>query len=238
MTTSGSINLNVSVRQTGKGAARKLRRSALTPAVVYGTGLENKNIALEEKIVVKFANPRFENTIFQIESDDKAINGRKVLMKSVSRDPLSRRPIHVDFFAPDMSQAVRVFVELKFEGKAAGIADGGTLTPILRSLEVECLPDRIPEAIVIDVTNLQVNNSLHISEITLPDGVTAVSKEDLALVACNTMREEEAAPVAAAPAADAAAAGAAAPGAAPAAGAPAKAAAAPAKAAAPKGEKK
>ncbi|MCB0394247.1 MAG: 50S ribosomal protein L25 [Bdellovibrionales bacterium] len=184
------ITLLVNARNTGKGEAGRLRRNKTVPAVVYGVNMDNKNLSVEEKMIVKYANHKFENSIFTLESSDSAVNGKKVLMKKVDRDPLSRRPVHVDFYAPDMTQEVRVTVELKFEGKAAGQADGGMVQPVRRNIEVDCLPDAIPEFILVDVTNLGLNETIHLSEITLPTGVSAASTEDLALVSCAIIEEE------------------------------------------------
>src|SRR5690606_5106587 len=112
----------------------------------------------------------------------------------------TRRPLHFDFLAIDMNKEVTVMVEIKFEGRAEGTREGGALQPLMRQLEVECLPEKIPEFITIDVTPLHNGQSIHLSEITLPEGVKATATEDLAIVTCNVIKEEEVAP--AAPAAD------------------------------------
>ncbi len=196
MTTGESINLEVNVRETGKGNSHKLRKKFLTPAVVYGSKLENTNVALEEKWIVKYSKLDYENAIFVLKSSESKVNNRKVLMKKVDRDPVSRRPIHVDFYALDMTQEVRVNIELTFEGKAEGLLEGGQLQPIRRSVEVDCLPDKIPDTIVVDVTPLKLNDTLHLSDLNFPEGVKQTSKEDLAIVTVAEIREEEEAPVA------------------------------------------
>lgn len=231
-----NISLNAEPRTTGKHFSRGLRREQKIPAIVYGPKVDNMNIWISEIELTKFNKQKFENSIFVFKSDDKNINSLKVLKKEVAIHPVSRRPIHVDFYALDMTKAVRVEVELRFEGKAIGLKDGGILNAIRRTIEVECLPTAIPEFFAVDVTNLGVGDSIHASDITAQDGVKIITLPTETLCSVVLLEEETAAPVAAAAAAPAegAAAAPAAPGAAPAAGA------APAKAAAPakKEEKK
>ncbi|MES2767892.1 MAG: 50S ribosomal protein L25 [Bdellovibrionota bacterium] len=216
--------LEVGTRKAGKSACRKLRKKESIPGIIYGAGKKNVPLFAEEKWVRKYASGAFENSIITLKSADSALNGTKVLFKEVIVQPVTRRPLHFDFLAIDMNKEVRVLVELRFEGKAEGTRAGGTLQPIVRQIEVECLPSKIPEYIAIDVTPLHIGQALHIKEITLPDGVRATAVEDIALVTVNVIKEEEiAAPTAAA--------------AAPAAGAPA-AGAAPAAAPAKKDDKK
>ena len=228
-----NVELNVTNRNVGKSSCRKLRRAENVPGVVYGAGKKNTSIIAEEKIVKKYASHEFENAIFTLKSDDGQIKGTKVLFKDVVRHPVSRRPLHFDLLAIDMNKEIRVHVELRCEGKPIGLSEGGVLEQLVRQLEVSCLPTKIPEYIRVDVSPLHVGQAVHLSEITLPEGVKAVSQDDLAIATMTVVAEEVAAPVAAA-ATDAAAA----PGAAaPAAGAAAPAAAAPA-ADAKKAEKK
>jgi large subunit ribosomal protein L25 len=158
-------------------------------------------------------------------------------MKDVQINPLTRRPIHVDLFALDLKKVVRVSVEVKLEGKPVGLAEGGLLNVVNRTIEIECLPTDIPESFTADISNLGIGDVLHASDVKIPANVKMMSAGDLTIAVVNLFVEEVieapvAAADAAAPAAGGAApaAGAAAPaagGAAPAAGA--KAPAAPAK---------
>jgi len=185
---------------------------------------------LAENDAIRFSKRAFENTIFTLKSSDKGLDGVKVLRKAIAIHPLSRKPIHLDFYALDMSKTVRVNVELRFSGKSLGVADGGVFNTVRRDVEVECLPTAIPEFFDVDVSNLGLNESMHVSDVKFPEGLKLVTspQETIATVA---MVEEIVAQVvtpdpalaAAAPAAGAAGAPAA-PGAAPAAGAAAPAA--------------
>jgi large subunit ribosomal protein L25 len=222
------IELTVEKRHAGRADARGLRVNKMVPGVIYGA-TENVNISLHVNDVIKYNSRAFENALLNIKSDDSKLNGKVALLKEVVIHPLSRRPEHVDLFALDLTKNVRVSVEIRVEGKPIGLAEGGLLNIVIRSVEVECLPTAIPEAITVDVSNLGVGDSLHVSDLVVTAGVKMITRPEVTIAAVVVQEDE----VVAAPAADAAAAPAAG-AAAPAAGA--KAAAAPAagaKAAAP-----
>lgn len=219
------IELTVETRTAGRADARGLRVNKMVPGIIYGA-IENANISLHVNDVLKYNSRAYENALMTIKSSDAKLNGKVALFKEVSVNPLSRRPEHVDLFALDLTKTVRVSVEIKVEGKAIGIAEGGLLNIVTRQVEIECLPTAIPEFILIDVTELNVGDSIHASELTIPAGVKLISRPELTIAAVVEIEEEViAAPVAAAatPAAGAAApaAGAAAPAAAKDAKAPA-----------------
>lgn len=210
-----SIVVEVKSRTNGKHYSRALRREKYVPGVVYGPKTENLDLAIEEKHLVKFRGHGYENVIFKLKSEDAKLNGLAVLMKDLQIHAGSQRPFHVDFYAPDMSRDVRVDIEMRLVGKAKGLADGGFTQQVLRHITVDCLPLNIPEFIEVDVTELELNSSLHVSDVKFPEGVSPVTSADSTVVTCTMAAEEEVAT----PAATAAATPAAAP--APAAAAPA-----------------
>ncbi len=212
------IELNVESRETGRSSSRALRQAKRVPAVMYGS-IKPVNFSVHVNDVIKYNSRAYENALINLKSNDSSVNGKVCLIKEVTVNPLTRIPEHVDFFALDLNKAVRVFVEVRVEGKPIGIAEGGLLNIVARQVEIECLPTAIPDAIVVDVSNLNVGDSIHVSELTVPAGVKMISRPEVTIAAVVEAEAESAAPVAAeaAPAAAAAA---------PAAGA--KAAAAPA----------
>ena len=216
------LELTVEPRQTGKHFSRALRVDRKVPAVVYGS-TDNAIIFVNVGDVVRYNTRNYENALFNLKSSDKNANGKVVLIKFVDVHPLTRRPVHVDFFALDMKKAVRVSIEIKLEGKPVGLAEGGLLNVVNRQIEIECLPGDIPEFFTMDVSNLGVGDALHVSDLAIPEKFKLISGSELTIAVVN-LQEEEAV---VAPTADAAAA------ATPAAGAAAPAAAAGAKAAAP-----
>jgi len=221
------IELNIENRQAGRGTSRNLRNSKMVPGVIYGS-IENANVSVHVNDILKYNTRAYENALLNFKSTDSKLNGKVALIKSVQVHPLTRRPEHVDFYALDLNKAVRVFVEIKVEGKAIGLSEGGLLNIVSRQVEVECLPTAIPEFLTLDVSNLGVGESLHASELTIPAGVKLISRPETTIAAVVDQDEEVvAAPVAAATPAAATPAAGKAPAAA--AGAKAPAAKAPAK---------
>jgi len=216
-----NLILKANAREAGKHNSRGLRKSSMVPAVVYGPKTKPLSLSIHINDAVKYSRLGFENSIFTVESKDSALNGLKILRKDLDIHPVTRLPIHMDFFAPDMTKAVRVDVEVRIVGKAKGTADGGLVSMVRRTVEIECLPLEIPEFFELDVTELDLNQSMHVSDIKFPENAKVITTMDETIVTCAEVKEEVAAPVVAADAA----AGAAAPGAAPAAGAAAPAAA-------------
>ncbi len=227
MKTSEKVELPVAIRTSGKHFSRGYRMKEQVPAVIYGPKMENMNLLIEEKLIKKYVSSKFESTIFNLKSENGKLNNQAVLLKKIQVHPVSNRPLHVDFYAVDMTAAIRVNVTIKFEGKAIGTADGGMVQIQMRDVEIECLPNDIPEFIVCDVTNLGVGDAFHVSDLQTPAGVKIVTLGHFTVATVAVLGDETPAAAAAATAAPAAAA-------APAAGAKA----APAAAAAPKKDAK
>lgn len=203
--------MNVVPRTTGKGASIAYRKDRKVPAVIYGPKTKNMNCLIDEIFVLKHSNSKYESAIFQTQSDDKGLSGLKVMLKKIETHPVSTRPVHVDLYALDMSAKIRVHVPLKFEGTPVGTKEGGVLQIVLRDIEIECNPTDIPQEIKVDVSGVELNHSLHMSDLTMPAGVTAMTAKDRTLCTVTVPREETAEPAEAAPVEGAAAAPAAAP---------------------------
>jgi len=244
--------------QSGKGPARRLRAKGLVPAVCYGPFGAPLHVALDpEAIMIAIATPHKFNTVINLEVEGG--EKRTVLFKAHERDPVDGHMLHADFLEVRMDQEVVVNVPVILVGKPIGVTEGGILQQVSRTLPVQCKPDQIPEKIEVDVSNLKIAESIHISDMKPPEGVSfktnVIKNATIAVVNVPEKEEVAPAPAAAVPGTEAAAAGTAAapgapgaapgtPGAAPAAGGAAPApgaagAAAPAKGGAPdKGAKK
>ena len=244
--------------KSGKGPARRLRAQGLVPAVCYGPYDKNPlMVAVDPEALTKaISTPHKFNTVIKLEVDGQA---RTVLFKDYDKDPVDGHILHVDFLDVRMDQDVVVNVPVVLVGKPIGVTEGGILQQVSRTLPVICKPAQIPEKIEVDVSNLKIAESIHISDIKPPEGVrfktNVIKNATIAVVNIPEKEEVAPAPAAAVPGAEAAAGAVAAPGApgaapgapgaAPAAGAAAPAAgaaggaAAPAKGGAPdKGAKK
>lgn len=192
------IELSVEARETGKHTSRALRVKRNVPAVIYGLNF-NANVFVHENEILKYNTRNYENALFNLKSSDKSANGKVVLMKSVDIHPVTRKPVHVDFFALDLTKPVKLFIEIRTEGKPIGLSEGGLLNIVTRSLEVECLPTEIPDSITVDVSELGIGMSVHVSDLKTPAGLKIISNPELTVAVVNMAEEEViAAPVAAA----------------------------------------
>lgn len=218
--------------RAGKGAARQARREGNVPAVIYGDGQPAEIIAINGNDLWKqFIKGHFTSTVIDIAVDSKKI---RVIPRDVQVDPVKDHPIHVDFLRIGKDGVIRVSVPIKFTNHALspGLKRGGVLNIVRHDVEIFCPYDRIPAFFEINLEGLEIGRSIHISAVTMPDGVKPViSNRDFTIATiAGAKKDEEEAPAAAAEGAAAAPAGDA-KAAAPAAGTKAAAAPAAAKAA-------
>ena len=223
----------------GKGASRRLRHTGKVPAILYGGHAEARALTLShQKLLIMLDNERFYSTILNLKVGDQT---QAAILKDVQRHPFKNAIVHVDFQRVDENEKIRISIPLHFTGAAAspGVkSQGGIVSHMRTETEVSCLPKNLPEFIEVDISGLSLNESIHLSQLKIPEGVTLVelAKDDAAVVAIHSPRAEEPEPTAATAAGAPAAEGAAAPaagspaaGAAPAAGADAAKKAEPAK---------
>ncbi len=193
------VELQVELREdTGKGAARKLRAAGELPAVLYGPRCEPTSVRVGAQALARVL-ARGANQLIDLKGP-QGVGGKLVLVKEYQRDPASRGLQHCDFYEVDTSQKIHVEIPLHFTGKPHGVELGGVLEPVLRELEVICLPLEIPASIDVDVSSLEVGDAIHAREIALPEGVELITDANLTVVHVITPRVlEEAAPAEAAP---------------------------------------
>jgi len=199
------LELDVSLRDgRGKSVTRKLRAAGKVPAVVYGSGISPTAIVVESLALAKILRGG-SNALVDLKGA-KTIEGKPVLVKEIQRDPLSRRVVHCDLYAVDLKARLDVEIPLHFVGIPRGVAlDGGVLEPLLRTLEVSCMPLSIPESIEVDVSNLGIGDAIHVRDLRLPADVVCKTDRDMTVTHVVAPRlEEVAAPVVAAEAVPAA----------------------------------
>ena len=172
---SETLTLPAEARErAGKGASRALRRDGRTPCVIYGGKEEPTLIHVEQKELVKqLMTGHFMNSIVNIEIGGKTV---RTLPKDVAFHPVTDRPTHVDFLRLTGDSKVEVSVPVVFVNEAAspGLKKGGVLNIVRHELELLCPNADIPEEIEVDVTGKDIGDSIHISDVTLPAGVTSV----------------------------------------------------------------
>jgi len=199
--------------RAGKGPARSTRRSGRVPGVLYGEKEPPQLISVEPRaLVTEMSRPGFFARLIEVELENggKAAKHR-VLPRDVQVDPVTDRPVHVDFMRVGKDTPIRVAVPVVFENQAnaPGLKRGGILNIVRHDIELICRADHIPERITIDLDGLDIGDSIHIQSVKLPEGVkpTLARNFTVASIAAPTaVREEQAAAAAAAAAAKAAAA--------------------------------
>ncbi len=193
---SDALNLPAETRErAGKGASRALRREGRVPAVIYGGKEEATPIHVEEKELVRqLMTGHFMNSIVMVE-----ISGDKVrtIPKDVAFHPVTDRPIHADFLRLAKGSKIEVAIPVSFinEEDSPGLKKGGVLNVVRHDLDLVCEVDKIPSEIEIDVTGKEVGDSIHISEVVLPDGSeSAITDRDYTiatLVAPSALKKSE-----------------------------------------------
>jgi large subunit ribosomal protein L25 len=193
----------------GKSPARRLRAAGKLPAIVYGPGQQGVSVAINPKDVKTVLNqPMGRNTVFTLSIDGA---DQLAMVKSFEYHPLSRELLHADLYTVSVDRPVDVEVPLVLTGKCKGVAAGGVLQQIFRKLPVRCTPDKIPAKLEIDVTPIEVNQTVATRALSLEAGVRVLldaNQTIVSVVAPEKERAEAAAPgaAAAAPAKDAKAA--------------------------------
>lgn len=170
--------------QTGKGAARSLRREGKVPGIVYGHGEESVPVSVDAGELMRLTHAvSIENTIVDLSVGDGDGATYKVLVREIQRHPFKQQFLHVDFFRVAMDEKLHVDVPVIVTGVPTGVKDrGGVLEHMLREIEVYCLPGSIPEKVEIDVSHLDIGDSIHVGEIELPD-VEVLTDADRSIVA-------------------------------------------------------
>jgi large subunit ribosomal protein L25 len=157
----------------GKEDARRLRNQGLIPAVVYGQRAETIPVTLKPQELAKVLHGGAgERTLINltIEGLQDGPITKTVILKEKQIDPLKRTLLHVDLYTIAMDEAINVGIPVRIVGKAPGVAEGGILEQVLREIEVKCLPADIPSSIDVDVSALNIGDSIHVAEITLEKG--------------------------------------------------------------------
>ena len=169
--------------RAGKGAARAVRREGKIPAVIYGDKKEPETIAVDHPTLVKLLNQGgFLSSVFNIKVDGRS---NRVLPRDIQFDPVKDKPIHVDFQRVPGDGTIRVAVPVVFlnEETSPGLKRGGVLNIVRHEVEVNCPADAIPSGIEVDLGEADIGDSIHISAVKLPNGVTpTITDRDFTVV--------------------------------------------------------
>jgi large subunit ribosomal protein L25 len=197
-----TLDIEVDARESGsKRQARRLRREGKIPAVLYGPKVQPVALELNRKEFSNRVAGLEGSHLVRLKSASTALADKVALVKEMQYHPITGDVIHADFYEVDLTARIEVSVPLHFVGKGAGVVRGGILQPIVREIQVECLPLDIPQYFNVDVSGLDIGDSVHIEDLPMPEGVTAVYDSNFALVtvATPTVEEEPTAAAAATP---------------------------------------
>jgi large subunit ribosomal protein L25 len=178
--------------KASKNEARRLRRGGKIPAVLYGPKTQPVPLQVDKKDFSTRVAVLEGSHLVRLKSSDPALAEKVALVKELQFHPISGDVIHTDFYEVDLAAKITVRVPLRFTGKAAGVVRGGILQPIVREVEVECLPLDIPNAFNVDVSALDIGDSIHVEDIPMPEGVGALYESNYAVVTVVTPTVEEA----------------------------------------------
>jgi large subunit ribosomal protein L25 len=167
--------------QKGKEAAKKLRKDNKIPAIFYGPNTDSRMLTVDSAVLRTIMNKTAgENIVLrlQIESD-KGTDTKMVILKELITDPIKDTYIHVDFHEISMDKKLTVSVPLRLINTPIGVANGGILQHVRREITISCLPDKLVDFIEVDVSKLDIGDSLRFRDIILPEGITSDEEEKL-----------------------------------------------------------
>lgn len=183
--------LNVEIREkSGKGVARKLRAAGKLPAVVYGKGFEPTPITVEPKeLEAAISGEAGLNTLMTLKGATE-LSGKVVILKDADIHPLRRDMVSADFHAINLTEKASFMVPVNIVGTAVGQKEGGTLQLVRTELEVLCLPTQVPQTIDIDITELEIGDTVHIDQVVAPEGVELVHDVNFTVMTLSVVKAE------------------------------------------------
>lgn len=176
----------------GKSAARKLRTDECIPAVVYGLN-DNVSLSINPKELSKLIDDKGRNVLIELKVDGDSAENRNVVLKELQTHPLKPGWVHIDFLEIDISKKIKVKVPIFLIGVSPGEKQGGIVNHIIRALEIESLPNAIPEKFEVDMSEVELNQMIRVSDLNLGESVQIVNDpNDIVLnVHLEKVKEEE-----------------------------------------------
>ena len=191
------LKINAQTRAaTGRNAVKKIKAAGFVPAVIYGAKDASLNLQIVERELSQLLGHATSESVL-VEVNIKDGGTKTALISEVQHHPVSGAILHLDLHAISMDEVLTVEVNVETIGEPVGVTTGGGVLEVtLRTLEIECLPGDLPESITVDVSKLEIGDSVHVGSLTLPKGVTVLNDPELTVahVAPPTVEEEPAAP--------------------------------------------
>ena len=179
-------------QKAGSAESRRIRRNGRIPAVIYGRSGKAVSIDLDSSEFIKNTKGISESTIVKVDVEDKSYDA---FVKATQRNIVDGKILHIDFYEVESGVALRAKVSLILQGNPIGVREGGMLENPVHEIEIECLPKDLPERIEIDISGLKANQSLHVRDIPLAEGVRLLSNPDQVVALVKFAKAEAAAAV-------------------------------------------
>ena len=175
-------NLKAAPRaRTGSGLLKQMRREGWLPSVIYGRGTDNMNLKVDAKTFAEvIAHSSSENIVVNLEIEGEGT--RLAFLQAIQHDPLTGAALHADFLAIDSKTEITAHIPAHLVGEAPGIKAGGVVEQYIHALEITCLPDQLPETIDIDISGLQLGESLHVGDVKYPAGVRPTQPAEVVII--------------------------------------------------------
>lgn len=186
MSRSKTLTVEVSAREcTGTGAARRLRSTGSVPAVIYGHGSAGTSITVGQEALIEILH---HTGLIELrsESDDP----RSAILKDIQRNPITGHVLHLDFLEVKADEIVQATVPIESVGEPAGARHGGLLEQVVHELDIECVPADLPESIEVDVSGLDLDDTIHVSDLVMPEGVKSTADPELTVFQVRLPKEE------------------------------------------------
>ena len=175
----------------GNSPARQLRQQGMVPAVIYGLGKTPEMLSINFRDLEKvLKHSKTVQVMLNLNISNGSNETRTVMIKELQTDPVSHEMLHVDFYEIDPTRKIHVKVPVVTKGKSAGVEMGGMIQVIRRELEVLCLPGEIPDAIELDVTDLEIGGAIHVKDIPVTGGLEIPSEVNFTVVTCLGKKAE------------------------------------------------
>jgi large subunit ribosomal protein L25 len=181
--------------EKGKGFARKLRSKKIIPAVLYGHKVDPVMLAIENSEIVKAFKTGDSTTLIKVQIDNQGKKDEKLVMiRETQRHPVKNNILHLDLFAVNVKEKIHAPVHIRITGESPGVKLGGILRQIVREIEVRALPTEIPQHFEVDISKLEIGDSLQVSDLNTPENVQLLADESapiLSIMAPTVVKEEE-----------------------------------------------
>jgi len=180
--------------EKGKGSARKLRSKKIIPAVLYGHKIDPVMLTIENSEIVKVFKTGDDTNLIKVQIENQGKTAEKLVMiRETQRHPVKNNILHLDLFAVNVKEKIHAPVHIRITGEAPGVKLGGNLRQIIREVEVRALPTEIPQFFEVDISTLEIGDSIHVSDLIIPENVNVLADDSDTIlnISAPVIQEEE-----------------------------------------------